>query len=261
MDSIRQMRDICQIKAINRRGKIALTGHWYNKYFTRHFSIYFTWLFVRIGVSANAITIASIVIGIIGSLLCIPHVLWMTLLGIFWLYIFELFDCVDGEVARWTKKSSVKGLYLDLISHVLCNHVAKILCPLHLYMFSGEVKYLVLAFITYAASSAEHGISTSFAYIRKTLPENLVNMYKYSSCNTKRQKAYCVAQAAFNMSLRPFNVKLVSFVLICFSYVGSNVPLGIFSWFYAIYSIVALLGRIMLHFKLQLPDIEHNKEV
>ena len=34
--------------------------------------------------------------------------------------IYLLLDCVDGEVARWRKQTSITGVYLDRVGHYLC---------------------------------------------------------------------------------------------------------------------------------------------
>lgn len=59
-----------------------------------------------------------------------------------------ILDCSDGEVARWKNQQSVKGVYLDLVGHV-------IVIPAYLYAFafgiwmrSGQIETLVVGFIT-----------------------------------------------------------------------------------------------------------------
>ncbi len=122
MSAIQEMRQVCQPRKMNRRGKMVFAGScWYNKYCTRYFSIYFTWFFVKLGVGANGITALMLICGLLGPLLCMPHSVWITILGVFFLCMFEVLDCVDGEVARWAKKTSVKGVYLDKLSHLICH--------------------------------------------------------------------------------------------------------------------------------------------
>ena len=142
MPAIHEMREVCQTKRMDRRGKMVFTGFWVNRLITRRFSIYFTWFFVKLGVSANQVTALMLFFGIAGIALCIPHVLWTTILGGLFLILLQTLDCVDGEVARWTKTSSVKGVYLDLISHLFCNTLAKPMVAFHLYLWQGDRIYL-----------------------------------------------------------------------------------------------------------------------
>lgn len=261
MSIIREMRQVCQLRKMNRKGKIILTGHWYNKYFTRYFSIYLTWFFVKLGVTANTVTMLALIAALAGVGLCVPHVLWMTILGTFLLWTFEVLDCVDGEVARWTKKSSVKGFYLDLVSHVLCDHLEKAVCALHLYFWKGQIWYLALAFIIYAASATEHGIRKCFSYVNVILPDEAVSLTTYSQCKSRKEKFCHLLLVGFNMSLRHFNIKLISLILIFIAYAGYDVPLIVFCGLLAVYGTLGVVIRIGIHYFFQLPDIPHEKKV
>ena len=42
-----------------------------------------------------------------------------TMIGLFLHHFSFILDAVDGEIARYTKKTSMKGVYLDLMSHVI----------------------------------------------------------------------------------------------------------------------------------------------
>ncbi|MBN1803869.1 MAG: CDP-alcohol phosphatidyltransferase family protein, partial [Sedimentisphaerales bacterium] len=161
MGIIKEMREVCQQKKMNAKGKMVWTGYWFNAMFTRYISIYFTWLFIKMGLSANAVTFMMIPVGLLGAGLCIPHILWLNILGILLLMFAVVLDCSDGEVARWTKKSSIKGYYLDNVYHVLCHPTLYILCSLHLYFWNGEIVYLILAFVSYAMSQS----SLSLLYV------------------------------------------------------------------------------------------------
>lgn len=70
-------------------------------------------LFQKLNVSPNAVTIASIFIGI-GSGACFYfNNLWLTLLGIFLLMWANSFDSADGQLARMTQNFSPLGRILD----------------------------------------------------------------------------------------------------------------------------------------------------
>jgi hypothetical protein len=158
MPSIKEMRQVCQTKIPNKNGKMVYADHWWARYVTRHYSIYMTWFFVKLGISANTVTFLMIFSGLVGIALCIPHLLWMNVVGLILLYLFEALDCSDGEVARWTKKSSMRGVFLDMIAHVICNHPIKAILGLNLYFLTQNVAYAFIAFITYAASISAHSL-------------------------------------------------------------------------------------------------------
>lgn len=69
--------------------------------------------FQNVGVTPNAVTIASIFIGIASGVFFYFGTLWMTLLGIFFLVWANAFDSTDGQLARMTKNFSPFGRALD----------------------------------------------------------------------------------------------------------------------------------------------------
>lgn len=264
MGIIQEMRRVCQPRKLNDKGKLVLTGHWYNKYFIRYFSIYLTWFCVKLGVSANAVSVMMIVAGLAGTVLCIPHVLWMTILGVFALMVFEVLDCVDGEVARWNKNSSLKGLYLDLISHVLCNPLAGAICALHLYAWTGEVRFLFIAFVTYVATASEHGIRKSQQRIRYIMSKKKDATPEFSYRGQKHGLMANIChwlKVGLNCSLETFSIKLVMLPLIFIGYAANDTPMRVFCWIFAVYTPLAVIIRILLHYFLSLPDLPHEKSL
>ncbi len=82
-------------------------------YFYRPIGYRWALLFQKLGITPNAVTIASIFIGI-GSGICFYFDnLWITLLGIFLLVWANSFDSADGQLARMTKQFSALGRVLD----------------------------------------------------------------------------------------------------------------------------------------------------
>ncbi|MGL5439405.1 MAG: CDP-alcohol phosphatidyltransferase family protein [Filifactoraceae bacterium] len=68
--------------------------------------------FKKLGVSANKVTIAAFIIGILsGVFISMDRYFW----GIILLWISGFLDVIDGSLARITKTSSGFGAYMDLI--------------------------------------------------------------------------------------------------------------------------------------------------
>jgi len=217
MSVIKEMRDVCQPRRLNRKGKSVWASHWHNALFTRHISIYFTYVFVKLGVSANTVTLLMTICGIVGALLCMPHNIWLTVAGAVALIMFEVLDCVDGEVARWTKKSSVRGWYLDLVSHVFCNNLVKVMCAVHLYLLTQKPVYLILIFVTYFASASEQNIQRCYYYACHFIPKDKENA-KEANRNELTLKAFLLRRF-WNLVKMPVEiiiVKLSSVIAIIF---------------------------------------------
>jgi hypothetical protein len=96
-------------------------GNWLARRVARPSAVYGTWVAVRLGLSANQITLAALAValaaaagigtgtraGFVGGTLlaCLS----------FWL------DRVDGQVARWHGTASLDGVYLDYLMHHAAN--------------------------------------------------------------------------------------------------------------------------------------------
>ena len=72
----------------------------------------------KIGITPNAITIASIFLGVAGGILLYFHddLLWLNYVGIFLIVWANTFDSADGQLARMTKQYSKLGRILDGMS-------------------------------------------------------------------------------------------------------------------------------------------------
>ena len=69
--------------------------------------------FIKLGVSANSVTLLSLVFGIIGSVFFYPQNTLLNFVGILIEYFSVLLDCADGRVARLTHSSTQLGRFLD----------------------------------------------------------------------------------------------------------------------------------------------------
>ena len=93
--------------------------HWAGRLYMRKFSPRATWVFARLGWSPNAVTVAFIVCGVAAGVVVAFGGLWTAIAGAILIQAYLLFDCSDGELARWSKRTSASGVYLDLIGHYL----------------------------------------------------------------------------------------------------------------------------------------------
>ena len=70
----------------------------------------------KLGVTPNAITIASIFLGVGAGVCFYFNDLWINILGVFLLVWADSFDSADGQLARMTKQYSRIGRILDGLS-------------------------------------------------------------------------------------------------------------------------------------------------
>jgi phosphatidylglycerophosphate synthase len=93
--------------------------HWAGRLYMRRFSPWATWVFARLGWSPNAVTGAFIACGVAAGVVVAFGGLATAVAGAVLIQAYLLFDCSDGELARWSKRTSVTGVYLDAIGHYL----------------------------------------------------------------------------------------------------------------------------------------------
>jgi hypothetical protein len=269
MEIIQEMRLVCQLRKPNARGKMVRTGHWLNRLLVRRFSVYITWLFVRMGISANTTTLFAILSGLAGAALCIPHIFWLNVIGICLLMLDEIFDCVDGEIARWTKKSSLQGLYLDLAGHLLCNPLLAIICPLHLYLLNGQTIYIYLAFLAYIAAQCRRGLSVFYDEI--ILPQIPSECQRQPGASRIPEVASQnqVVWTRIKWSLARFiskftdfyTIRLISSLCIFLSYAGTIKPMILAAWFFVVFGILWDIADFVFKFFYLIPDVKHVKKV
>jgi hypothetical protein len=111
--SIRRLRVICQAEKLRRPDDLTRKH--------RALSIYATWFLIRTPVTADQVTGLSIATGLVAAVLLALPGLGPGLGGCALLYVSFLLDQVDGEVARYRKKTSLRGVYLDEIRHLVVN--------------------------------------------------------------------------------------------------------------------------------------------
>lgn len=108
-ESIGELRKICQ----ETRDDVIYQRTWIDRNVTRGVSIYFTKIFLKLGISANQATLVDMLIGLAAGAFLASGNPRNWLIGIALFYLYFVFDCVDGEIARYRKTSSPIGSYLD----------------------------------------------------------------------------------------------------------------------------------------------------
>ena len=82
----------------------------------RRFSKILTWVAVKIGATPNQVTLLSFAIGLYAAYLFAQADTWSLIAGALLLQLSIIVDCVDGELARYTRKFSELGAWLDAIT-------------------------------------------------------------------------------------------------------------------------------------------------
>ncbi|MFF3749224.1 CDP-alcohol phosphatidyltransferase family protein [Streptomyces sp. NPDC002018] len=94
--------------------------HWAGRLYMREISLHIDPYLVNTRITPNQLTYLMVVVGIAGGAALLLPGLPGAILAAVLFQIYLLLDCVDGEVARWRKQTSITGVYLDRIGHYLC---------------------------------------------------------------------------------------------------------------------------------------------
>lgn len=94
--------------------------HWAGRLYMREISLHCDPYLVNTKITPNQLTYLMVVVGVLGGAALLIPGLPGAILAVVLFQIYLLLDCVDGEVARWRKQTSITGVYLDRIGHYLC---------------------------------------------------------------------------------------------------------------------------------------------
>lgn len=87
----------------------------WGRFFLRRFSYYVTYILINIGCSANLISLVSCFAAVIGSIIMCMNSWACIWIGVVLLNLWSVLDCVDGNIARCTQKSSLAGVFFDAL--------------------------------------------------------------------------------------------------------------------------------------------------
>jgi phosphatidylglycerophosphate synthase len=91
--------------------------HWAGRLYMRKLSPRATRVFARLGWSPNAVTVAFIACGVAAGVVVTFGGLATAIVAAVLIQASLLLDCSDGELARWSGRTSATGVYLDGVGH------------------------------------------------------------------------------------------------------------------------------------------------
>ena len=118
--TIAQLREVTQPPAVRGRKN---SEHWVADVYLRRISPYLTRALLPTGVSANTVTWFMIVTGASAGLALLVPGLPGAVLALVLGQMQMLWDCCDGEIARWRRTFSPAGTFLDKVGHYTAESV------------------------------------------------------------------------------------------------------------------------------------------
>ena len=112
--TIAQIREVGQPPAVRGRRN---SEHWVADAYQRRISPYLTRILLRTPITANGVTWLMVATGMSAALALLIPGLGGALLSALLGQMQMLWDCCDGEVARWRQTTSPKGVFIDRVGH------------------------------------------------------------------------------------------------------------------------------------------------
>src|SRR5688500_11375574 len=114
--SIAELRAVTQPESVTGR---RTAEHWTGDLYQRRLSPYLTRLLLTTSISANGVTVLMILTGAsAGAALLLPGLAGAVLAALL-AQLQMMWDCCDGEVARWRQTFSPTGFFLDKLGHTV----------------------------------------------------------------------------------------------------------------------------------------------
>ena len=106
-----------------------------------------TWMLLHTPVTADQVTLAALLIGIVGLLLFAAVSKSLFLAGAILLQLWYLLDHVDGQIARYRKTACLTGRFFDFMMHHIIHGILFFTLSFYCYSATGHVFFLILGFI------------------------------------------------------------------------------------------------------------------
>ena len=138
----------------------------FSVFFLRRVSKVLTWVAVKIGATPNQVTIASFAIGLYAAFLFAQGDTWSLISGAILLQVSIIVDCVDGEIARYTRKFSELGAWLDAITDRVKEYAVFLGLAYGAFLQNGQNLW-VLAAVLMAIQTFRHLSDYNFSQVVK----------------------------------------------------------------------------------------------
>lgn len=150
----------------------------YGYFLFRPLSLYLTYIALRVGLTANQVTVLQTLAGLGGALCLAFPSTGLAIIGIVLLQFGFMLDNVDGEVARVRRQVSVTGKFLDTIGHELVVPSMYFALGVATYFRLGHFESVVCGFL-WGLFSLRLDIATMYHEAAQLIETKLDQSYDY----------------------------------------------------------------------------------
>ena len=212
IDDIRQ-------KSMNSKKEI-LDNECFLSRFYRPVSFYLTWPFLNLGISANIVSILSILLAILGMVIAV----FVNNVGGYYIavsvFIFwNFFDCIDGNIARFTNMSTTNGVLWDALGGYFALSLYFITIGVVGYKIEGCYLYIIAGSLTSLYALISRLIMHKYMLLNKEENsefQNSGNFNKlfYIAFQFTSIDGFMIPLALFFLYISLFNVYIIAYFFI-----------------------------------------------
>lgn len=166
--TLKYVKEKCKRKNSELNNKL----HW----FSSKFSIYFSYIFIKLGFTADLVTFVFFVLGLIGVFLISSNSILISIMGYVFFRLHIIVDMSDGDVARFNKSFSIRGSYWDSVIHSVLNPLYYLAVVYSFYVQFEDI-YFVL-FSPFVVLSSSILMSVKNNYYKALFQNNRQNLVK-----------------------------------------------------------------------------------
>jgi CDP-alcohol phosphatidyltransferase len=137
---------VVELKARVQKDRHREIGNWLARRVARPTAVYGCWLAIRLGLSANQVTLAALSSSLLAAMAIGTGDRMFFVIGIMLAHLGFWLDHVDGQVARWRQTVSLDGAYLDYLMHHSANMALGFALGYGLAAQSGETRWTIAGF-------------------------------------------------------------------------------------------------------------------
>ncbi len=141
VESLKELNARCQ------KPRYKEAGNWMVRHLLRDAALPITWLLLHTPVTANQVTLASLIVGLAGILLFAFPSSGCFLTGALLLQLWYLLDHVDGQIARYRGTASLTGRFFDFFTHHLIHGCVFFSLGVYVFQVTGSFLFVVWGFV------------------------------------------------------------------------------------------------------------------
>ena len=234
--TLNETREKCKRKDNKLNNKL----HWLSS----KFSIYFSFFFLKLRLSADQVTIIFFLIGLIGALLFTFNSIILSVIAYIMFRLHIIIDMSDGDVARFNQSYSIRGAYWDAVIHSIVNPLYYVFISYSFYVQFNNDIFLILGAFSGISSSVLMAVKNNYY---KAMLFNKISLEdkKNNHLKVKNFKFFILFTLSEIMSIEGFvlltvlvrliDIELLAFILV-FAYIGFNILISLVKFYQFSYS-------------------------